>query len=92
MTAPVLFTGRTTADTGEPYVKKYSALIELIDDIVAGRSYYDTIEVTTQYSLGDNEAEFRESLRRIKEAELYLKIGRKVYHPIDLRTIQWRKA
>jgi hypothetical protein len=80
----------TPASSGETeYVKKHNGLIRLIDEIMqTGKG--DTIEVTSQISLGDNESEFRESLRRIQGAELYLQIGRVTYHPVDLPMLKWK--
>jgi hypothetical protein len=69
-------------------VKKHDGLILFIDDCVR-LGDFDTIAVTTQRALGDNEAEFRESLRRIQGADLYLMIGPEVYHPIDLPMLDW---
>lgn len=80
----------TPASNGETeYVKKHGGLIEKIDEIMR-LGLGDTLEVTAQISLGDNEFEFRESLKRIQESELYLQIGKITYHPIDLWMLEWR--
>ena len=86
-----LYARNFIASQGETeYVRKHADLIEFIERMVVQGSG-DTLEVTSQSSLGDTETEFRESLRRIKEAELFLKIGTVTYHPVDFRTIRWRK-
>jgi hypothetical protein len=90
MAGVITLSERKRRNTQEPYVKKFSVLIKLIDDIVAGRSRYDTIAVTKQSELGDTETEFRESLRRIHLAELYLQIGSETHHPADLPMLPWR--
>ena len=80
----------TPTSNGETeYVKKHNGLIRQIDEIIqTGKG--DTIEVTSQISLGDNEVEFCESLRRIQDAELYLQIGKATHHPVDLPMLKWR--
>ncbi len=76
------------ADMELPYVIKYGSLIELIHHLMQSGEA-EAIDVTTQRAFGDNEKEFRESMKRISEAELYVIINGTVYHPLDLPMLAW---
>jgi len=85
----VIWYFRALSTKQPPYHIKHRGLLKLIDD--ATRSdHITTIAITEYQALGDTESEFRESLKRIAEAELYLQVNRVIYHPRDLLNLKWR--
>ena len=67
---------------------KHHNLLKLIDD-ATNSDHITTIAVSEHQALGDTESEFRESLKRIAEAELFLQIEEVIFHPRDLFRLKW---
>ena len=75
--------------TKQTYEEKHRDLLRLIDN-ATNSDHITTIAISEKQALGDSEAEFLESLKRIEEAELYLLLDSVVYHPRDLILLRWR--
>lgn len=75
--------------TKQTYQEKHRDLLRLIDNATSS-DHITTIAISEQQALGDTEAEFRESLKRIAEAELYLQVEGVIFHPRDLPRLRWR--
>ena len=85
----VIWYFRSKALNEPPYAKKYEGLLKIIDDSTRSNEYA-TIAISDQHALGDNAAEFQDSLRRIAEAELNLMIDGVLFHPREFDRLHWR--
>ena len=62
----------STRDTSHPYANKFGNLIKLCDDAKAGN--VETVIVTWSWVIGDNYEEVIESLSRLADAGLTLRV------------------